>query len=82
MTLLNNSDKIAWNEMISWLCIGIDLKGSGRNMRCYTNISLERLRKTTKPQNSQFAGRDLNAGPPEYEARMLTTTFGNMQSVS
>jgi hypothetical protein len=33
------------------------------------------LRKTTKilSQDSRSPGRDLNAGPPEYEAEVLTT---------
>jgi hypothetical protein len=38
-------------------------------------ICLEGLRKTTKnlSQDSRSPGRDLNPGPPEYEAGVLTT---------
>jgi hypothetical protein len=55
-------------------------KGCGRkrswpNLRYYPDICLEGLRKKTK-NLSQFIrspGRDLNPGPPEYEAEVLTT---------
>jgi hypothetical protein len=45
------------------------------NLRNYTDICLEVLRKTTKDfcQDIRSPGRDLNPGPPEYEAGMLTT---------
>jgi hypothetical protein len=38
-------------------------------------IRLEQLRKTTKnlSQDRRSAGRDLNPGAPEYEARLLAT---------
>jgi hypothetical protein len=55
-------------------------KGCGRkrswpNLRYYPGICLEGLRKATKnfSQDSRSPGRDLNSGPPEYEAGMLTT---------
>jgi hypothetical protein len=37
--------------------------------RYYRGICLEELRKTIR----QSPGRDLNPGPTEYDARMLTT---------
>jgi hypothetical protein len=45
------------------------------NLRYYPGIFLEGLRKTTKNlrQDSQSQGRDLNMGPTEYEAGVLTT---------
>jgi hypothetical protein len=45
------------------------------NFRYYLGICLEGLRKTTKnlSQVSRSPGRDLNPGPPEYEAGVLTT---------
>jgi hypothetical protein len=45
------------------------------NLRYYPNICLEGLRKTTKSlsQDSRSPGRDLNLGPPKYEAGVLTT---------
>jgi hypothetical protein len=55
-------------------------KGCGRkrswpNLRYYSGICQERLRKTTKnlSQDSRSLGRDLNPGRPEYEAGVLTT---------
>jgi hypothetical protein len=55
-------------------------KGCGRkrtwpNLRYYPRMCLEGLRKTTKhlSQDSRSPGRDLNPGPPEYEAGVLTT---------
>jgi hypothetical protein len=55
-------------------------KGCGRkrswpNLRYYPGICLEGLTKTTKnlSQHSRSPGRDLNPGPPEYEAGVLTT---------
>jgi hypothetical protein len=58
----------------------MNLKGFGRkpswpNLRYYPGIRVVRLRKTTKPmsQGSRSPGRDLNPGPPEYEAVVLTT---------
>jgi hypothetical protein len=49
------------------------VEGSG--LCLIQGICLEVLRKTTKTlsQNSRSPGRDLNAGPPEYKAEMLTT---------
>jgi hypothetical protein len=53
-------------------------KGYGRkwawpNLRYYPGICLEGLRKATKnaSQNNRSAGRDLNPGPPVYEAEVL-----------
>jgi hypothetical protein len=55
-------------------------KGCGRKRswpysRCYPGIYLEGLLKTTKNhgQDSRSPGRDLNPGPLEYEAGVLTT---------
>jgi hypothetical protein len=60
-----------------WWWIGKDLVGSDRSLilRYYPGIRLEGLRKTTKilNQDSLSPGRDLNPGPPEYEAGVLTT---------
>jgi hypothetical protein len=45
------------------------------NLRYSPVICLEGLRKNTKnlSQDSRCPGRDLNLGPPEYEAGVLTT---------
>jgi hypothetical protein len=55
-------------------------KGCGRkqlwpNLRYYPGICLEGLRKIMENlnQDSQSMGRDLNSGPPEHKAGMLTT---------
>jgi hypothetical protein len=50
-------------------------KRSWHNLKYYPGIRLEGRRKTTKTlsQDSWSPGRDLNPGPPEYEAGMLTT---------
>jgi hypothetical protein len=55
-------------------------KGCGRkrswpNKRHYPGIFLEGLRKSTKnlSWDSRSPGRDLNPGPPEYKAGVLTT---------
>jgi hypothetical protein len=57
--------------------IGKDLEGSGRGLmlRYYLRIRLEELWKTpkTRSQVNLSSGRDLNPGPPEYEAEVLTT---------
>jgi hypothetical protein len=55
--------------------------GSGLILRHYPGIHLKALRKITKnlSQDSRSPGRDLNQGPPEYEAGVFnhsTTTFG------
>jgi hypothetical protein len=59
-------------------CVGKDVEGSGRDLllRYCPSIFLEELRKATKnlSQDSRSAGRDLNPGPPEYEARLSTTS--------
>jgi hypothetical protein len=49
-------------------------KRSWHNLRYYPGIFLDRLRKTAKTlrQNSRSLGRDLNLGPPEYEAGVNT----------
>jgi hypothetical protein len=51
------------------------MKRSWPNLRYYPGIRLGGLRKTTKnlSQGSRSPGRDLNPGPPEYEAGVLTT---------
>jgi hypothetical protein len=68
--------------MIGWYKKIINWRGCGRkrswpNLRAYSDICLEGLRKTTKclSQNSLYPCRDLNLGHPEYESRMLTTFF-------
>jgi hypothetical protein len=50
-------------------------KRSWPNLRHYLGNCLEGLRKTTKnlSQENQPPGRDLNAGPSEYEAQVLAT---------
>jgi hypothetical protein len=44
------------------------------NLRYYVTTFLEGLRKTTKNLShySQSPDRDLNSGPTEYEAKVLT----------
>jgi hypothetical protein len=43
-------------------------------LRYYLGICLEGLRKITDiSQDSRSQGRNLNTGPPEYEAGVLTT---------
>jgi hypothetical protein len=53
-----------WGRKRSWL-----------NLSYYPSIFLEGLRKTTKnfSQDTRSPGRDLNPGPPEFEAGVLTT---------
>jgi hypothetical protein len=52
---------------------GCGTKQSWPNLRYYPGICLEGLRKTTKnlTQDNRSPGRDLNPGPPEYEAGVL-----------
>jgi hypothetical protein len=47
----------------------------GLILRYYSRICPEDLRRTMKNlgQTSQSQGRDLNPGPPEYEAGVLNT---------
>jgi hypothetical protein len=63
--------------VISELWIGKKLEENGRGLilRYYPNIHLEGLRKTTKnlSQDSWSPGQELNPGPPEYKAGVLTT---------
>jgi hypothetical protein len=49
------------------------VEGSGHGLTEDTILELEGLRKTNLSQDSQSAGQDLNQGPPEYEAGVLTT---------
>jgi hypothetical protein len=53
------------------------VEGNGRGLivRYYPIICLEELRKAMKnlSQDSRSPGRDLNLGPPECEAGLLTT---------
>jgi hypothetical protein len=56
-----------------------ELEGHGRkqlwpNLRYYNDICLERLRKTTNKfsQDSKTLGQDLNLGPCECEAGVLS----------
>jgi hypothetical protein len=62
--------------MVGAWCIGKDVEGSGRGLilRYYPGNLLEELWKTTQhnSKDSQFPGRDLNPGSPEYEAGVLT----------
>jgi hypothetical protein len=57
--------------------MGNHLEGSGRGLifRYYSGSHLEGLRKTkiNLDQDSRSPGRNLNLGPPEYEAGILTT---------
>jgi hypothetical protein len=61
--------------------VGKDVEGSGRCIisRFYPGIFLEDLGEDTKNliQASRSLGRDMNPEPPEYEAGVLTTTFGD-----
>jgi hypothetical protein len=59
--------------MMNWK--GCGRKRSWSNLRYYPRIWLDRTRKTIKnlSQDSRSPGRDLNPGPPEYEAGVLTT---------
>jgi hypothetical protein len=52
---------------------GCGSKRSWPNLRHYPGC-LEGLRKITKNlrQDSQFPGRDVKPGPPDYEAEVLT----------
>jgi hypothetical protein len=58
--------------MINWK--GCERKRSWPNLRHCPGICLDGLRKTTKNlgQDSRSPGPDLNLGPPEYEAGVLT----------
>jgi hypothetical protein len=62
--------------------VGKDVEGSGRVpiIRYYPILSMEGLRKTIKnlSQHSRSPSRDLNPGPAEYEARLLTTQPGRL----
>jgi hypothetical protein len=53
------------------------VEGSCRDLilRCYPSICLGELRNGTRDltEDSRSADPDLNLGPPEYEARVLTT---------
>jgi hypothetical protein len=59
--------------MINWKRFG--RKGLWPNLRYYPCVYLEGLRETMKrlSQDSWSPGRDLNLGPPIYEAGVLTT---------
>jgi hypothetical protein len=63
------------SQTISRRMRGCGRKWSWPNSRYYPGICLEGLRQITKNlgQDSRPSGRDLNPGPPEYEAGMLTT---------
>jgi hypothetical protein len=71
---VSSSDYIASNDRImNWKVYG--RKRSWPNLRYYSGICLEELRKTTNTlsQGSRSLGRDLNSRPPEYKAGVLTT---------
>jgi hypothetical protein len=61
------------------------MEGNGRNiiLRHYLDIFLERLRKTTKTpsQDKRSPGRDLNLGPPEFEAGMGKCSWYMLEQV-
>jgi hypothetical protein len=61
-------------RLISEWWIGKAVEGTGRGLivRYYPSLRLEKVTKNLS-QNSQFPGRDLNPGLPEYEAGVLTT---------
>jgi hypothetical protein len=54
---------------------GCERERSWPNLNYYPGSCLEGLRKSTKTLSldSRSPGRDLNLGPPEYEAAVLTT---------
>jgi hypothetical protein len=58
-----------------WIGRDVEGKGSWPYLRHYPGTCLEGLRKTTKDlrQDNRSSGRDLNQGPPESEAGVLTT---------
>jgi hypothetical protein len=51
----------------------VEGKGRGLIFKLHTNNRLEGLRKATKTQDMRYPGRDLNPGPHQYEAGVLTT---------
>jgi hypothetical protein len=55
-------------------------KLSWRDLRHYPGICFEGLRKPTTNicQDGRSPGRDLNPGPPDYEAVVLTTQALNI----
>jgi hypothetical protein len=61
--------------MVCWE--GFGRKRSCPNLTYYPGICLKRMRKITKnlSQNSRSPGRDLNLGPPEYEAGVVRKRF-------
>jgi hypothetical protein len=58
--------------MLNWK--GFGRKRSDLILRHYPDICLEGLEKAMKTlsQDSRFSDRDLNLGPPKYEAGVLT----------
>jgi hypothetical protein len=56
-------------------CKGYVRKRSYLNLRYYSDICLEGLRKTMKKlsKSSRCPSQDLNAGSPEYESGLLAT---------
>jgi hypothetical protein len=72
-----------WKELAMGRKVWNDLSEKAKNRQRVivlmveegNGIFLEGLMKTTKDlsQDSRFPGRDLNPGPPEYEAVVLTT---------
>jgi hypothetical protein len=62
------------DRISEWWWIGKDLVGSSRGLilRCYPRINLEEQR-SYKKNSVRSLDRDLNPGPPEYEAVVLTT---------
>jgi hypothetical protein len=59
--------------MMNWN--GCGRKRCGLILRYYPGICVERLTKATKTlsQDSRPPGRDLNPGPPDYKAEVITT---------
>jgi hypothetical protein len=77
-TLYSVTKTVSLNEKVmSELWIGKNLEGSGRGLilRYHPGICLQGHRKSTKNlgQDNQSTCRDLNPGPPEYEAEVLIT---------
>jgi hypothetical protein len=64
-----------WRAISEWW-IGKNVEGSGSGLilRYYPCICLNGAKKTTRnlSQDRQSPGRDMNLGPPEYKAAVLT----------
>jgi hypothetical protein len=70
------SDNIASNERMIVFWIGKDVEGSGNGLIQDTILAFacrDWGKHENLSQDSRSLGRDLNPGPPEYEAGVLTT---------